>query len=590
MSIHFEQPLDYPAALLTKRSYPPQILYAVIVDGIGPYEIRAAQEFWHDAITKQNIEAHLRHTSPSSFISVYESEATALKHCPQGDQQGAEMLLIHTMCFTPAWRDGNLPVWMEDSQNENVLWICLDELKIVLGINDSEGEKGEWLACGRILMASVISHTLLATERPSTPEQSVFAADQETTEKETKRSRRRDKEQRSHHHHHIQPPTIPIRSSSLSVKRNTSSRTKDDESKLSVTTRDARISLTNANQHSAASLMKYALLVAHGKRLEAEKTWLLDTTPPSRTANIDDDEDGKTSVYEQDYPSDVNTIAWSHMTPASSSPRASPSKHKRTTVPVADKQRRESNHDQESVHQQQQSSSRSTRSGAPSPSASLYDSTPPPIPPQRPRSRHALLLELQSDEDSILREYARVSLQEPDALERARREREQEREHADKDTNNNNPSSHTAASTSTTPYQEPPPTSISSSSSTTTPTPTPIVPPAIPTTPMPTPHPTIEQPHTHPLPAHHQSTTSSPSHPLPPHISTPLQRSPSRSEPFLAKRKEWRDKGREFQMRLVELRERQKGGGSSSGSGKNASGPANATANGRDVWEEAGRR
>ncbi|KAF1942241.1 hypothetical protein EJ02DRAFT_178306 [Clathrospora elynae] len=491
MSVTLRQPLEYPAALLTKRVRPPEFLY-IAVDDLSGSGLAASQDFSYDEFTKRGIEAHLSHKTPtpakSSFISAYEKEEVALRYSAlpspwKGKGKGkarsgkAIKVTIDMGGLVPGWMTVStgiqIPVWVEEGPRpakagfEIMLWMCLEEVKVVLGLKESDGERGEWLACGYVPQERIVAHVALPGVKPV--DRVIYDDEKEEADKLAKKDRRRlvrkkarakedakakekgkakidEADARS-----IQPPQIPVRKSSLrSTMLHISQQ--DTLTKLKMTTRDATLSLTNPDPHRASSLFKYALLVAHEKRLTAEEAWLLQTgassmpsRPPSSRRSIDNGDNG--SVQDS---MDIES--------AGRRLRRGGRRHHvpdLDTIPEDPRLTRYSSGHEPQQHgsfeqRGESSTGRRERSGARREPTSQTDnhmvpadaprtgrSAEPPS-PQTPsrlqnqthgkskeaserstirRPRREILEELQSDEDSVLREYARVCLGEEEEKE-----------------------------------------------------------------------------------------------------------------------------------------------------------------------------
>lgn len=397
-----------------------------------------------DAFTKSNIEAHLAQKSDSAvvkgLITAYEDEETALHHAKGGK---VAKLTLSTDGLVAGWQITNkgtkVPIWFVSEESKNAgtreqrnLWICLEEARVVLDINERLGEKGTWLACGPGLK-QVVTGSLRPQEGRKTREEQaepVHRVFDDEEKEEADRQARQEPRRLARDTEHIknteklgrkdssrplQPPKIPTRKSSLkSLLLKAKTPSSDAQApKLRVTTRDATISLTNADQHRAASLMKYALLMAHGKRIEAEETWLLETTPSgrskSRRESIRTIGDGNKTEDDTESRRDQGSEGAKNLLTPQDTSRAS---SRQSSVHAYDVPSDNDSYSSQDRHV------RSRRSAAPSPSQSLLgcrrqeadlETEPEPVLPVR-RSRRDLLIELQSDEDALLREYARVSL------------------------------------------------------------------------------------------------------------------------------------------------------------------------------------
>jgi hypothetical protein len=178
-----QQPQSYPAALLKKRHTLPNHLH-IFVERPSVQDIYSSQQFNYDALNKSSIEAHFQHNVASSFISLYEREDTASRKRPhhenvrrKSQSYDAMMVYVNTDGMTPAWisveNNVHIPVWFEKDSQESeeahygeVLWFCLEEVKVVLCIDDDLGEKDEWLACGFIPQSRIIIRSSLSNSEP----------------------------------------------------------------------------------------------------------------------------------------------------------------------------------------------------------------------------------------------------------------------------------------------------------------------------------------------------------------------------------------------------------------------------------------
>ncbi|KAI4631165.1 hypothetical protein J4E83_002694 [Alternaria metachromatica] len=455
MSITFEHPRSYPAALLKKRHSLPSHLH-IFVERPSRHAIRSSRDFNYDALNKSSMEAHFQRNVASSFISLYESKATASSKYPHTDKVGqkprsfdAAEMAIHTSGLTAAWvtvdKDVRLPVWFDkdkqesdNADDEEVLWFCLQELKAVLQVDEKLGEEDEWLACGFIPESRVITRHDSSNEECS--EGVVNDKEIEEAYRQARRDRQRIEGERfqvdvpeSEHRlkktlssGFLKAPQIPSRKSSLvsldGKAVSQSKKTVTGASKLRVETRDVSVSLTNADPRRAASLMKYALLLAHEKRFEAEESWLSETTRLAGGVDRGDStrtiDDGARRERRSGF---VERHNEAYLTPPESPIVSSGRRgmHERRGRNGADNPvKRYEVARQDDERSVQERGRRMRRSAAPSPSQSLlgHHLERGNASSLRPRlSRRELLLELQSDEDSVLREYARVSLQDPSA-------------------------------------------------------------------------------------------------------------------------------------------------------------------------------
>ncbi|OAL47421.1 hypothetical protein IQ07DRAFT_115802 [Pyrenochaeta sp. DS3sAY3a] len=180
---------------VSRRPSPPEHLYLFIHDfTYSNSQIPATfqcnrylgqREFLWDNLTTQNIENHLKsrlsRSTISGFISIFESERTAATFpyitSASPDPKAADMdncikIILDTESLAAAWKvtpgEPKIPIWLErgalpkvsgdDSTmptddfntSEVTLWISVDEVRDLLGLNDTYGQKGEWLACGHI--------------------------------------------------------------------------------------------------------------------------------------------------------------------------------------------------------------------------------------------------------------------------------------------------------------------------------------------------------------------------------------------------------------------------------------------------------
>ncbi|KAI4649402.1 hypothetical protein J4E93_003720 [Alternaria ventricosa] len=455
MSITFEHPRSYPAALLKKRHTLPSHLH-IFVERPSRHAICSSRDFNYDALNKSSIEAHFQRNVASSFISLYESKATASRKRPHTDKVGqkprsfhAAEMTIDTSGLTAAWvtvdKDVRLPVWFDkdrqesdNADDEEVLWFCLQELKAVLQVNEKLGEKDEWLACGFIPESRVV--TRHASSNEEYPDGVVNDKEIEEAYRQARRDRQRIEGERlqvdvreSEHRlkktlssGFLKAPQIPSRKSSLASLNgkvvSQSKKTATRASKLRVETRDVSVSLTGADPRRAASLMKYALLLAHEKRFEAEESWLSETTRLAGGVDRGDSTRTIDDVGRRERRSGfVERHDEAYLTPPQSPITSSGRRgmHERRGRNGADNPvKRYEITRQDDEQSVQERGRRMRRSAAPSPSQSLlgHHLEGGNASSLRPRlSRRELLLELQSDEDSVLREYARVSLQDPSA-------------------------------------------------------------------------------------------------------------------------------------------------------------------------------
>ena len=347
--------------------------------------------------------------------------------------------------YIPAWVEQKMGIY--ETMKSDGVWICLQEASIVLYIDKKLGEKEEWLAYQPVVRRKISTSKMVPDGNARKILGRVFDEEDKEGKEETNNQTRRHcgadekkgegQDQASHaklrrasSKSSIHPPRIPARRSSLhslSFEMGGETETSADSSpKLKVTTCDATISLTNADQHRAMSLMKYALLVAHGKRIEAEETWLLDTLPLneslSRAGSLhtigEEDVEGDSEIRREHAP---QAATMSHIAPSESSRTSS--RWNNDSDLDDDKSSRRTACLVEDTDAVLEDRGRTKRSTAPSPSQSMLGynvkGNHKPLFPSR-RSRRELLLELQSDEDSLLREYARVSLQDSGVLDTQR--------------------------------------------------------------------------------------------------------------------------------------------------------------------------
>ena len=490
-------------------------------------------------------------------------ERSVLALCMKGIVPG--WLAVGKGIYIPAWVEQKMGI-LETMRSDGV-WVCLQEASMVLGIDKKLGEKDEWLAYQPVVRRRISKSTTVPDGNARKIVARVFdEEDKEEVDKQARRQRGTDEkkgeewDQASHaklrrdsSKSSLHPPRIPARRSSLhslSLEMGGETETSADSSpKLKVTTRDATISLTNADQHRATSLMKYALLVAHGKRIEAEETWLLDTLPLNEslsrarglhTIGEEDVEEEDGGIRREHAP---DAAMMSHITRPESSRTCSRWNNdsdldddklsRRTTCLVEDT---------DSVLEDR---GRTKRSTAPSPSQSMLGynvrENQEPLFPSR-RSRRELLLELQSDEDSLLREYARVSLQASGVLDiqghveqdnRTASHAEGQAPQHDDVAEDNEPPYRERRRLAVSAYLTPPSQSTIYTTPQTAQTSSTLVdtPPSL----YVTPPSFLQSP-----PSLRQSGT------------------PSKSEALMARGKGLREKGKEIQSRLAEIRERQK--------------------------------
>jgi len=142
-------------------------------------EVLARRPFSLNHITKDTIEAHLiKPATPSPFFSVYSKCATACEIVSSAAEPSRiTIITIDPRNLVPGWvvtSDKKVPVWIEQGPFprtprgihtlspegydafETSYWICVDEVRSILGLNGSEIE-GEWLACGKIPARMVVN-------------------------------------------------------------------------------------------------------------------------------------------------------------------------------------------------------------------------------------------------------------------------------------------------------------------------------------------------------------------------------------------------------------------------------------------------
>ncbi|CAE7026840.1 hypothetical protein P3342_005863 [Pyrenophora teres f. teres] len=611
MSITLTQPTDYPAALLKYRVDPPKHLYIAapeadkVATSLGIPQYGRFSEY-----TKSNIEVHLAkkrkgEDNTSGLVSTYGSEDAALNSKGRMGSEKRGVLALRMKDMAPVWlvlgKGVYVPAWVEQKTDNHEtikgdrVWICLLEARIVLGIDEKLGEEEEWLACQPVILQKISKRTKVPDSNSREIVEKAF--DEQEKEEEDKQARRQAgkashaKLRRTPSTSSLHPPHIPARRSSLNslslkVAGSTES-SADSSSKLKVTTRDATISLTNADQHRATSLMKYALLVAHGKRIEAEETWLLDTMPLnenlSRAGSLhtigEGDTEGEDGEIRHDPAPEADTR--SHTKPVESS-RTSSRWNSESDLDDDESSRRHV-YPGEETDSVQENRARTKRSLAPSPSQSMLghnvqENREPSF--HSRRSRRELLLELQCDEDSLLREYARVSLQASGVFDEQR------------DVSQDNYAASHAESQvpqHDDPAEEdmPPARKHTRLAASAYLTPSPPRPPLQPTPSSPYTRlhqsPFSSQPTT-PQTAQSSSTLVNTPPSLyvtpPSSLQTPssLRQSdtPSKSEALMARGKGLREKGKEIQSRLAEIRERQKAGDKKKKGGKGDAGG--------DIW------
>jgi hypothetical protein len=449
-----QQPRSDQAALLKNRCTIPNHLH-IFVARPNVHDISSSQQFNYDALNRSTIEAHFQRNVASSFISLYESKNTASKkrpHIVKGREEtpsyDAIVVDVDTSGMVPAWMSmGNgvhIPVWFEEDirepeggHHEEVLWFCLEEVKKVLSMDLNLGEKGEWLACGYIPQSRVTIHSASSISKPlqrvSNDEEKYEADRQARCERIRVEDERLPLDQKRHEHMAEEaqsscsvkaPPSIPTRKSSLGslACKDIGERKKEVSagSKISCKTRNVRITVTNADPHSAASLMKYAILMAHGRKTESDETW------HAETASLAGDSNRSESILtiENGVPNEERSGFTARHVGTPMTPPASPKERSRQ-LDTLGRRRHGNGKDLTLRHELAQRDDgqcleeepRSLRrSAAPSPSHSMLKSHQErgnAASFQDCRSRRDLLIELQSDQDSVLREYAQVSLQDP---------------------------------------------------------------------------------------------------------------------------------------------------------------------------------
>ena len=320
-----DSPLEYPAELLKSRFHRTEYLYTVVD---GAQHLDECDNGTLDVFTKAGIEAHLsrkKDCNLNGLVSTYEDEKIALK---RGKGENSVKLILRTSGLVPAWLttgDIKIPIWVSQKTEGSPrvkhaqpnVWICLDEAKVVLDIPDHLCDKGEWLVHGHSIKQRAAER--IATQHSRIPKRNTDVEaygvfDDEEREGQDKRSNREQHHLVEDKHtenpstkdtsYFLEEPCIPTRKSSLrSLKPKPSNpppTATTQSPQLRLATRNATITLTNADQSHAASLMKYALLMAYGKKPEAEETWPLDTSsisslssPGARSEN----EDGEKQVW-----------------------------------------------------------------------------------------------------------------------------------------------------------------------------------------------------------------------------------------------------------------------------------------------------
>ena len=449
-----QQPRSDRAALLKNRCTIPKHLH-IFVARPNVHGISSSQQFNYDALNRSTIEAHFQRNVASSFISLYESKRTASRERPhivkvreETPSHEAIVVDVDTSGMAPAWMSmGNgvhIPVWFEEDIQEpkeghhaEVLWFCLEEVKKVLLMDVNLGEKGEWLACGYIPQSRVIAHSASSNSEPLQMvlnDEGKYEADRQARCERIRfenESLQLNQKRLEHIAEKAQsscsvkaPPSIPTRKSSIGslACKDISKRRKEVSagSKMSCKTRNVRITVTNADPHSAASLMKYAILMAHGRKTEGEETWHAETASSAGESNRSE----SILTIENEVPNEKRSGFTTHHNGTPMTPPASP-KGRSRQLDALDRRRHENGKDltlrhelaQRDDEQCLQEETRSLRrSAAPSPSHSMLKSHQErgnAASFQDRRSRRDLLIELQSDQDSVLREYAQVSLQDP---------------------------------------------------------------------------------------------------------------------------------------------------------------------------------
>jgi hypothetical protein len=447
-----QQPRSDQAALLKNRCTIPNHIF---VARPNVHDISSSQQFNYDALNRSTIEAHFQRNVASSFISLYESKKTASRKRPyivkvREDTPSYEAIVVDvdTSGMVPAWMSiGNgvhIPVWFEEvirepeeGHHEEVLWFCLEEVKKVLSMDVNLGEKGEWLACGYIPQSRVIIHSTSSNSEPLqrvSNDEEKYGADRqahcerirvenERLQLDQKRLERMAEKAQSSCSFKVLP-SIPTRKSSLGslACKDIGERKKEVSagSKITCKTRNVRITVTNADPHSAASLMKYAILMAHGRKTEGEETW------HAETASLAGDSNRSESILtiENEVPNEKRSGFTARHVGTPMTPPASPKERSRQ-LDKLDRRRHGNGKDLTLRHELAQRDDgqcleeepRSLRrSAAPSPSHSMLKSHHERgnvASFQDRRSRRDLLIELQSDQDSVLREYAQFSLQDP---------------------------------------------------------------------------------------------------------------------------------------------------------------------------------
>jgi hypothetical protein len=173
-------------AYFARRKHLPAALYILVpdeptTDPVLMHDIVAPRNFTWKDLTMTQITSHLlpqsvlTHTSP--FLSAHSDPSRTLACLPLASNWTAhsntmDILRISTKDLVPAWAytqsDEKIPIWIEKSSLpqlsggglsmmntsydtfESACWICVDEVKYLLGPEQNNPGKGEWLACGYV--------------------------------------------------------------------------------------------------------------------------------------------------------------------------------------------------------------------------------------------------------------------------------------------------------------------------------------------------------------------------------------------------------------------------------------------------------
>ncbi|KAF9693120.1 hypothetical protein EKO04_008587 [Ascochyta lentis] len=194
---------------LPRRCQLPEHLYIIVDDIAFPTvdykngsvitprtgDFHARQRFTCEDVSKNNLRFHIKKrdssVAGSCFISTFENEENALRMPPFRAEEPirsrnciphATKLIIDTSKLHAGWIDtssGRVPVWLEHGELPKVpkgvlymtsegveafdasIWICIAEVRDILGLKPQHGEKGEWLACGHISRSMVEAQVVL---------------------------------------------------------------------------------------------------------------------------------------------------------------------------------------------------------------------------------------------------------------------------------------------------------------------------------------------------------------------------------------------------------------------------------------------